>query len=102
MIRTTILSFILEIRDHAQLVGWAAVAAQRSGGGDAENEIEPLGAEEIQDFGRAIMAIGAEQDVHARPVSANGADQAAQKAAHLAPGGAAGGALILLIKDIII
>ena len=28
--------------------------------------------------------------VHTRPVSPNGADQAAQKAAHLAPGGAAG------------
>ena len=67
-------------------------AAQCATGGDAENEIEPLGAAEIQHLGRTIMAVGAEQDVHARPVSPNGADQAAQKAAHLAPGGAAGGA----------
>jgi len=68
------------------------VAAQRAVGGDAEDEIETLGVAEIQHFGRAVVAVSAEQDVHARPVSPNGADQAAQKAARLAPGGAAGGA----------
>jgi len=65
-------------------------AAQRAGGGDAENEVEPLGAAEIQHFGRAVMALGAEQDVHTRPVAPDGADRAAQKDAHLAPVGPAG------------
>ena len=56
------------------------VAAQRTGGSDAEDKIETLGVAEIQHFGRVLVAVSAKQEVHARPVSPNGADQAAQKA----------------------
>jgi|GEM_PF-3024145 hypothetical protein len=52
------------------------VEAQRAGGSDAEDEIDTLGAAEIQHFGRAVVAAGAKQ--------------AAKKVSHLAPGGIAG------------
>ena len=51
------------------------MAAQRVGGRHAEDEIEPLGAAEIQDFGRAVMAVGTDQDPHAWPVPADGPHQ---------------------------
>ncbi len=65
----------------------------------ADDDIEPLGAAEIRHLGRTITAVGAEEDVHAWPVSPNGADEVAQKAAHLAPGGRAAGGVSLAVGD---
>ena len=52
------------------------MAAQGRGRRDAENVVEAVGATEVENLGRAIMAVGAQQDFHARPVGADGAQQA--------------------------
>src|SRR3954469_9524403 len=44
------------------------VLAQRGGRRDAEDVIEPLGPAEAQHLRRAIVAVGAQQDLHTRPV----------------------------------
>src|SRR3954471_19561125 len=41
--------------------------AQRGGGSDAEDVIEPFGTAEAQHLRRAIVAVGAQQDLHTRP-----------------------------------
>jgi hypothetical protein len=63
------------------------MAAQRRGRGDTENEIDALGATEVQHLGCAVVAVGAEQDLDPRPVAADLAHQAAEEATHLPPGG---------------
>ncbi len=62
------------------------MAAQRRGRGHAENEIHTVGAAEIQHLGRAVVAVGTEQDLDPRPVAADLAHQAAEEATHLLPG----------------
>ena len=59
------------------------MAAQRRGGGDAEDEVQPLGAAEVEHLRRAVVAVGADQDLHPRPVAADLAHQPAQKGAGL-------------------
>src|SRR3954452_22128327 len=44
------------------------VLAQRGGGSNAEDVIEPFGTAEAQLLRCAIVAVGAQQDVHAWPV----------------------------------
>ena len=66
------------------------MAAERRGRGDGENEIDVPGPAEVQHLRRAVMAVGAEQDLDLGPVAADGADQAPEEATHLLPGGAAG------------
>ena len=68
------------------------VSAQRGGRCDAEDIIEPLGPAEPQHLGRAIVAVGAQQDLHARPVLAQRRDQATQPEDDLPPARPAGGA----------
>src|SRR5437763_14364366 len=51
--------------------------AQRGGRRDAEDVIEPLGPTEAQHLGRAIVAVGPQQDLHTWPVVAQRRDQAA-------------------------
>ena len=65
-----------------------------AGGGrrDAEDVIEPLGAAEAQHLRRAIVAVGAQQDLDARPVVAQGRNQAAQPEHDLPSARPAGGA----------
>ena len=67
-------------------------AVQRGGRGDAENEIDTLSPAEVQHFEGAIVAVGTEQDFDPRPVTADLAHQAAEKATHLLPSRPAGGA----------
>src|ERR1019366_6860906 len=57
--------------------------AQRRGGRDAEDVIEPVGAAEVENFGSAIVAVAAHQDLGPGPVGADRAQQAAQKALDL-------------------
>jgi transposase len=56
-------------------------------GGQAENPIDPVRPAPLEHFGGGIMAVGAEQNLDPGPVSADGADQAAHKAANLDPAG---------------
>src|SRR4051812_23407762 len=53
------------------------VLAQRAGRRDAEDVIEPLGPTEAQHLRRAIVAVGAQQDLDTRPVVTQRRDQAA-------------------------
>ncbi len=62
------------------------MAAQRGGGGDAEQEVDARRAAEIQHLRRAVMTVGADQDLNARPVLADLAHQAAQEVARLGTG----------------
>ena len=45
----------------------------------------PLGAAEVEHLGRAVVAVGADQDLHPGPVAADFTDQTAQEGAGLAP-----------------
>jgi hypothetical protein len=45
----------------------------------AEEEIEPVGATEVENLGREIMAVAAHQDLGPEPVGADGAQQAARQ-----------------------
>src|SRR6204780_3744631 len=64
--------------------------AQRRGRRDAEDIVEPVGATEVENLWRAIVAVAAHQDLYPRPVGANGAQQAAQKGLDLLAAGAFG------------
>ena len=55
------------------------MAAQCRGWRDAENVIEAIGATPIEDPGTAIVAVGPQQDLGVRPVSADRAQQASQE-----------------------
>ena len=50
-----------------------------------ERIIDAAGATEAQHFGRAIMAVAAQQDIDPRPMAANARDHAAQQRHDLAP-----------------
>src|SRR5208337_4794615 len=47
------------------------MATQRRGRRDAEDIVEAIGATPIENLGTTIMAVGAQQDLGAGPVSAN-------------------------------
>ena len=66
--------------------------AQRGRRGDAEHVIEPLGAAEPQHLRRAVVAVGAQQDLDPRPVGAQRRDQAVQPEDDLASTRPTGGA----------
>src|ERR1700692_1784379 len=66
--------------------------AQRRGGRDAEDVIEPVGATEVENLGSAIVAVAAHQDFHLGPIGADRAQQAAQKGLALLAAGPSGGA----------
>jgi hypothetical protein len=55
------------------------MATQRRGRRDAEDVVEAVGATPIENLGAAIMAVGAQQDLGAGPVSADRAQQPAQE-----------------------
>src|SRR3954464_12589835 len=55
------------------------MAAQRGGRGHGEDKIEPLGVAEIEHLRRAIMAVGADQNLYPGPVAADLVYQPAQK-----------------------
>ena len=55
------------------------MAAQGRGRRDAENVIEAVGATEVENLGRAIMAVGAQQDLGMGPAGADSAQQPAQE-----------------------
>src|SRR6202040_1183624 len=54
-------------------------------GGQAEDPIHPVLPAPVEHFGGRIMAVGAQQDLDLWPMAAQGADQAAHKAADLHP-----------------
>ena len=66
--------------------------AQCRGRRDAEDVIEPVGATQVENLGRAIMAVAAQQDLGLWPVGADRAQQAAQEGADLLAAGPFGGA----------
>src|SRR3712207_2564472 len=45
------------------------MAAQRGGAGHGEDEIQPLGPAEVEHLRRAVVAVGADQDLHPGPVA---------------------------------
>jgi hypothetical protein len=57
---------------------------------DAEDEVEDIGAAEVDCLGRAIMTIGAQQNFCTGPIGADGAQQATQEALGLLSTGALG------------
>src|SRR5215212_5583274 len=60
------------------------MVAQRRGRGDAEDEIQTLGAAEIEHLRRTIVTVRPDQDLHLRPVAADLARQPAQESTGLA------------------
>ena len=61
------------------------MAAERCVGSEAKDPIHPVGAAPIEHFRTGVMAVGAQQDLDLWPMAAQGADQAAHKAADLHP-----------------
>src|SRR5271166_5811405 len=59
------------------------VPAQRRGRRDAQDIIETIGSTPVEDFGTAIMAIGAQQYLGVGPVGPDRPQQAAQKGTDL-------------------
>src|ERR1700730_8221802 len=57
--------------------------AQRCGRRDAQDVIETVGPTPVENFGTAIMAVGAQQDLGVWPVGADRPQQAAQEGADL-------------------
>ena len=57
--------------------------AQRRGRRDAQDIIETIGSTPVEDFGTAIMAIGAQQYLGVGPVGPDRPQQAAQEGANL-------------------
>src|SRR5208283_4451680 len=55
------------------------MTTQRRGRRDAEDIVEAVGATPIENLGAAIMAVGAQQDLGAGPVSADRAQQSTEK-----------------------
>ena len=66
--------------------------AQRRIGVEAEDEVDAGRAAEVDDFGRGIVAVAADQDLDARPTAPQRPDQPAQVAGDLAPARPSGGA----------
>src|SRR4051794_23728493 len=61
------------------------MTAQCRIGGEAEHPIDAVGATPIEEFGRGIMAVGAQQDLDPGPQGADSANQTAHKGSDLAP-----------------
>ena len=59
------------------------MALQRAGRGQAEDVVDAVRLAPVEDLRTGVVAVGAQQDVHLRPVGADRADQAAQKGADL-------------------
>src|SRR5512144_2905670 len=57
----------------------ADVALQGAGWGEAEHVVDPVRRAPVEHFRAGVMAVGADQDLHIRPVAADGADEAAEK-----------------------
>jgi hypothetical protein len=55
------------------------MTTQRRGRRDAEDIVEASGATLIENFGAAIMAVGAQQDLGVGPMSADRAQQPTEK-----------------------
>ena len=68
------------------------VPAQGAGRGDAEHEVEALGAAEVQHLRGAVMTVSPDQDLDPRPVAADPAHEAAQEGSRLGAAGPASGA----------
>src|SRR5208282_3960869 len=64
---------------------------QRRGRREAEDSVEAVGATPIENLGATIMAIGAQQDLGAGPVSADRAQQPAQEGLDLGAAWSFGG-----------
>ena len=62
------------------------VPVEGGGRGDAEHEVEPLGAADVEDLRRAVMAVRADQDFDLGPVATDLAHQPAQEGAGLGTG----------------
>src|SRR3954470_6874184 len=65
--------------------------AQGRGRGDAEDEVDPVGATPVEDLRAAIVAVSAQQDLRRRPVGADGPEQPAQEGADFCAFGSLGG-----------
>ena len=65
--------------------------SQRRGWRHAEDEVETVGAAEVDRLRRAIMAVATQQDFGLGPMAANGAQQAAQQGPDLLAAGPSGG-----------
>jgi hypothetical protein len=63
------------------------MAAQRRRRGNAENEIQSLGAAEVEHLWCAVVAVRADQDLDPRPVAADGTHQAAEESPGFPPAG---------------
>src|SRR5450631_4251442 len=55
------------------------MTTQRRRRRDAEDVVEAVGATEVENLGRAIMAVGAQQNFRSGPAGAEGAQQTAQE-----------------------
>src|SRR4249919_2261975 len=53
--------------------------AERAVGGEAEDVVETVRLAPIEDLRAGVMAVGAKEDLHLRPVGSDRADEAAQK-----------------------
>src|SRR5271166_3892595 len=67
------------------------LTTQRRGRRDAEDVVEAAGATPIENLGAAIMAVGPQQDLGVRPVSADRAQQAPQEGLDLLAARSLGG-----------
>jgi hypothetical protein len=65
--------------------------SQRRGRRHAEDEVETVGAAEVDRLRRAIMAVGTQQNFGLGPIAANGAQQAAQEGPDLLAAGPSSG-----------
>src|SRR5512132_3847988 len=59
------------------------MALQRTGRGEAEDVVDAIRLAPVEDLRTGVVAVGAQQDVHLRPVGADRADQAPEKGADL-------------------
>src|SRR3954454_1481726 len=59
------------------------VTAQRGRRGDTKDEVQALGAAEVEHLRRAVVAVRADQDLDPWPMATDGAHQPAEKAASL-------------------
>ena len=72
----------LEARLRARFQGFD-MTAQGRGRCNAENEVDAIFSAPVNDFGTAIMAVGAQQDFRARPVTADRSQKPAQEGVDL-------------------
>src|SRR5512132_1716855 len=61
----------------------ADMALQRTGRGEAKDVVNAIRLAPVEDLRTGVVAVGAQQDVHLRPVGADRADQAPEKGADL-------------------